>query len=58
VHQVGYYLLELYRGAQSTKHKILAFVCVYDVKICACVIEGQFDGYAIHETSTALTHPL
>ena len=36
----------------------LAFVCVYDVKICACVIEGQVDGYAIHETLTALTHPL
>ena len=42
--------------AETNLHK-LAFVSVYDVK-CACVIEGQFDGYAIYETLTALTHPL
>jgi len=43
--------------AETNLHK-LAFVIVYDVKICICVIEGQFDGYAIHETLTAFTHPL
>jgi hypothetical protein len=43
--------------AETKLHK-LVFVCVYDVKICACVIEGQFDDYAIHETLTAFTQSL
>ena len=43
--------------AETNSNK-LAFVYVYDVKICACVMEGQFDGYAIHATLTALAHPL
>jgi hypothetical protein len=42
---------------ETDLHK-LAFVRVYDVEICAFVIKGQFDGYAIHETLTALIHPL
>jgi len=43
--------------ADTDLHK-LAFVNIYDVEICACVMEGQFDGCAIHETLTALSHPL
>lgn len=43
--------------AETNFHK-LAFVCICDVKIYVCVIEGQCDGYAIHVTLTALTHPL
>jgi hypothetical protein len=39
--------------AETNFHK-LAFVCIYDVKIYVCVIEGQCDGYAIHVTLTAL----